>query len=165
MSTIRYTTSLDGITAADLDGGFWVGWPAPPSPAMHLAMLHGSEAVVLAIDDVVAAGSPGRIVGFVNAIGDGVLAAYVPCLEVLPAWQGQGIGSELVRRVLAAVGPRYMVDLVCDEDVVPFYERLGFTSYRAMIRRDRVAIMTTSGRYPVEARAAGDGPRNEETDP
>ena len=151
--TIRYATSLDGLTADDLAGGFWVGWPAPPTTAMHLAMLGGSEAFVLAVDDEVPPGTPGRVIGFVNAIGDGVLAASVPCLEVLPAWQGQGIGSELVRRLLDALGPRYMVDLVCDEDVVPFYERLGFMPYRAMIRRDRVAIMTVSGRYPADDRS------------
>ena len=93
--------------------------------------------IVLAIDDEVAAGTAGRVVGFVSAIGDGVLAAYLSCLEVLAPWQGQGIGSELVRRVLAELEPRYMVDLVCDEDLVPFYERLGLVPYRAMIRRDR----------------------------
>ena len=102
---------------------------------MHLAMLRGSEAVVLAIDE-----ATGQVVGFVNAVGDGVLAAYVPCLEVLPAWQRRGIGSELVRRLLDGLSPRYMVDLVCDEDVEPFYQRLGFMPYRAMIRRDRQAI-------------------------
>ena len=77
----------------------------------------------------------------------------VPCLEVLPAWQRQGIGSELVRRVLLhELAPRYMVDLVCDEDVVPFYERLGFMPYRAMIRRDRAArYLTTPDRYRREA--------------
>jgi ribosomal protein S18 acetylase RimI-like enzyme len=137
---VRYTTSLDGITEADLAGGFWVGWPQPPSPATHLAMLRGSEAVVLALDETVPPGTPARVVGFVNAVGDGVLAAYLPCLEVLPAWQGQGIGSELVRRVLAELEPRYMVDLVCDEDVVPFYQRLGLVPYGAMIRRDRSAL-------------------------
>jgi GNAT superfamily N-acetyltransferase len=147
---IRYVTSLDGITADDLAGGFWVGWPTPPTPAVHLASLRGSEAVVLAIDDGSAAGTPGRVVGFVNAIGDGVLAAFVPNLEVLPAWQGQGIGSELVRRLLDALGPRYVVDLVCDDDLVPFYERLGLSRYTAMIRRDRRAIMTAADRFPAD---------------
>jgi ribosomal protein S18 acetylase RimI-like enzyme len=132
---VRFAASLDGVAEADLAGGFWVGWATPPSPAMHLAMLRGSEAIVLAIDEVT-----GQVVGFVNAVGDGVLAAYVPCLEVLPAWQRRGIGSELVRRLLAGLSPRYMVDLVCDEDVEPFYQRLGFVPYRAMIRRDRQAI-------------------------
>jgi GNAT superfamily N-acetyltransferase len=154
---VRYATTLEGIRTEDLAGGFWVGWPTPPSPAMHLAMLHGSEAVVLAIDE-----ESGRVVGFVNAIGDGVIAAYVPCLEVLPAWQGQGIGSELVRRILAGLEPRYMIDLVCDEDVVPFYERLGLQPYTAMIRRDRTAIMTSLGRFSDDA--AGDHPRRNDLD-
>ncbi len=140
---IRYTMSLDEIVPDDLHGGFWVGWPDPPPPERHLAILRGSEAVVLAIDDTFEAGTGPRVVGFVNAIGDGVLAASIPLLEVLPTWQGQGIGSELVRRILAALEPRYMVDLVCDEDIVPFYERLGFMPYRAMIRRDRAAIVNS----------------------
>lgn len=29
----------------------------------------------------------------------------------------------------------YMVDAACDDDVVPFYERLGFTRSNAMIMR------------------------------
>ena len=145
---VRYTTSLEGIGADDLTGGFWVGWPTPPSPERHLEALRGSEVAVLALDDASARGTAGRVVGFVTAIGDGALAASIPLLEVLPAWQGQGIGSELVRRVLAALDPRYMVDLTCDEDLVGFYQRLGFAPYRAMIRRDRLAIMTIPGRNP-----------------
>jgi ribosomal protein S18 acetylase RimI-like enzyme len=132
---IRYTTSLEGIGPDDLQG-FWVGWPTPPSPEVHHRMLAGSEAFVLAIDDA----AEGRVVGFVNAIGDGVMAAFIPCLEVLPEYQGRGIGTELVRRLLARLESRYSVDLVCDDDVVPFYERLGLQRWGAMIARDRGAI-------------------------
>jgi len=68
----------------------------------------------------------GQVVGFVTALSDGVLSAYLPLLEVLPAQRQRGVGTELVRRVLDKVGPRYMVDVMCDADVFAFYERLGF---------------------------------------
>jgi GNAT superfamily N-acetyltransferase len=146
VSEVTYATSLQGITVAALDGGFFEGWPTPPTPEAHLAILRGSEAVVLALDP-----ATGHVVGFVTAIGDGVLAASIPLLEVLPAWRGQGIGSALVRRMVDVLGPRYMVDLVCDDDLVPFYASLGFTRYGAMIRRDRAAIMTLRDRFAGDA--------------
>lgn len=127
---IEYRDSLDGITPDRL-AGFWDGWPAPPSPEAHLRLLAGSEAIVLAIDQSAA----GRIVGFVTAVGDGVLASYIPLLEVLPEYRGRGIGGELVGRLLERLRDRYMVDLVCDEDLVPFYERFGMVRYGAMILR------------------------------
>ncbi|MGC4192226.1 MAG: GNAT family N-acetyltransferase [Thermomicrobiales bacterium] len=127
---IVYHTSLDDITPSMLTG-FFVGWPNPPSPETHFRLLAESYAVVLAIDEETAA-----VVGFVNAISDGVLSAFIPLLEVLPAHQGNGIGSELVRRMTDLLGDVYAIDLACDEDVMPFYDRLGFTRGRAMIRRN-----------------------------
>ena len=127
---IRYTTSLDGIDEADLVG-FWVGWPHPPSTALHRRILRGSEVVVLAWDD----DASGRVVGFITAVGDGVLAASIPLLEVLPEYQGRGIGTELARRMLKALEGRYMVDLTCDPGLMPFYERLGLSPASAMVAR------------------------------
>ena len=70
--------------------GFFVDWPTKPSPERHLALLHGSDKVVLAGDD-----QTGRVVGFVTAVSDGMVSAFLPLLEVLPEYQGRGIGSEL----------------------------------------------------------------------
>jgi ribosomal protein S18 acetylase RimI-like enzyme len=127
---ITYTDSIQGLTAEHLQG-FFVGWPNPPSPATHLRILAGSAAVVLARDD-----TTGNVVGFITAISDGVSCAYIPHLEVLPAYQGQGIGSELVRRMLARLRHLYMIDLICDADVQPFYERLGMRPFTGMILRN-----------------------------
>ena len=44
----------------------------------------------------------GQVVGFITAISDGVLSAYIPLLEVLPGWRSQGIGGELVTLVPGA---------------------------------------------------------------
>ena len=68
----------------------------------------------------------GQLIGFVTALSDGVLSAYIPLLEVLAEFRSTGIGSELVERLVAEIGPLYMVDVMCDPDVFPFYERLGF---------------------------------------
>lgn len=131
---IRITASIDGISARDLDVGFWEGWPHPPSPERHLDVLRGSLAVALALDEA------GRVVGFANAVGDGVLSAYVPLLEVLPTHRGRGVGTQLVERLMADLSPCYMFDVACDDDVVPFYERLGFLRTNAMVRRDYAAL-------------------------
>ena len=130
---IEYVTGADGVEPEHLRG-FFVGWPKPPSPERHLEILRGSSHVVLARDTE-------RVVGFVTAISDGVLSAFIPLLEVLPAYQGRGIGAELVRRLLAQLGGLYMVDLCCDEDVVGFYERLGLERWDAgMGLRNRGAL-------------------------
>lgn len=131
---IRYTESLDAIETAQLGGGFFVGWPNPPSAETHLRMLRGSAHVWLALDD-----DSGNVVGFVSAVSDGVLAAYIPLLEVLPAYQERGIGTELMRRMLETLSGIYMVDLLCDAALQPYYERLGMRSTTGMLRRNYAA--------------------------
>jgi ribosomal protein S18 acetylase RimI-like enzyme len=78
------------------------------------------------------------VIGFATAISDGVMSAYIPFLEVLPEYQRQGIGTELIRRLLGQLDGLYMVDLSCDAALQPFYERLGFIALdRAMGQRRR----------------------------
>jgi ribosomal protein S18 acetylase RimI-like enzyme len=127
--TVIYTDSLDNLSADHLRGGFFAGWPNPPSPETHLRVLQGSDHVVLAKDSE-------QVIGYITAVTDGVLAAYIPHLEVLPAYKGQGIGSELVRRMLDKLRDLYMIDLICDTDVQPFYARLGMRPYTGMIYRN-----------------------------
>ena len=111
--------------------GFFQGWPKGPSPETHLRLLEGSDHIVLALDE-----ETGNVVGFVTAITDGVLSAYVPFLEVLPAYRRRGIARELMRRIRDALRGYYMIDLVCDPELEPFYETLGFTRLTAMALRN-----------------------------
>ena len=132
---IEYLNSPDGIKPERLSG-FFVGWPKPPSTETHLKLLRGSSYVVLAIET-----ESGRVVGFINAVSDRVLSAYIPLLEVLPEFQGCGIGGELVKRLMAELDGLYMIDLVCNEDMIPFYEKFGLVAAStmpvvSMIRRD-----------------------------
>jgi len=126
---ISYTDSAAGITPEDLRG-FFEGWPDPPSPETHLRLLADSDEVMLALDD-----ETGHVVGFINAISDGILSAYIPLIEVLPAYQGRGIGSELAQRMLDKLKDLYMVDLICDPQLQPFYARLGMRPASGMMLR------------------------------
>jgi len=123
---IYYSGTTDGITLERLTG-FFVGWPNPPSPEIHLKLLQNSDEIVLAVDD-----QTKQVVGFITALTDGVLSAYIPHLEVLPTYQKQGIGSELVRLMLEKLKGYYMVDLTCDPQLESFYARFGLKPMSGM---------------------------------
>jgi ribosomal protein S18 acetylase RimI-like enzyme len=83
---ITYTDTAVAIRRDQLEG-FFLGWPAKPTPEKHVKLLRESYAVELALDG-------DNVVGFATAISDGVLSAFIPLLEVLPEYQHQGIGTE-----------------------------------------------------------------------
>ncbi len=126
---ITYHNSAENIAADQLQG-FFVGWPEPPAPDAHLRILRGSDYVGLALNE-----ETERVVGFVTAISDGVLAAYIPLLEVLPSWQGRKIGSTLMTQMLNTLSNFYMIDLLCKTETQPFYEQVGMVKARGMIVR------------------------------
>ena len=127
---IEYCTNLDSITANDLDG-FFVGWPSHPDPQTHLRILENAYAIAVAIDT-----DAERVVGFANAVSDGVLSAYIPLLEVLPDWQERGIGTRLIETLCEQLEDLYMIDLVCDAKLEAFYEPLGFQALTGMAKRN-----------------------------
>lgn len=128
---IKYQTTAQSITADNLNG-FFVGWPTPPSSEKLLKLLENSYKIVLAIDD-----STGNVIGFINAISDKTLSAYIPLLEVLPPYQKQGIGSELVKKMLEQLQDFYMIDLCCDTELNEFYSKFNFSHANAQIIRNR----------------------------
>lgn len=117
---IRCTSRLGAIQAEQLAGSFFVGWPNPPSAQTHLQLLKASHHAILAVDE-----DSGIVVGFATALSDGFLCAYVSFLEVLPDYQGGGIGTALMTRMLELTRDLYAVDLLCDLKLQPFYKRLG----------------------------------------
>lgn len=127
---IRYENSIINITSDDLKG-FFVGWPNPPSPEVHLRLLDRSDYRWLAVDE-----ASGHVVGFITAISDQVLCAYIPLLEVLPEYQGLDIGRQLVERMLETLKDYYMVDLLCDAELQPFYRKMGLHPTTGMLKRN-----------------------------
>lgn len=132
MNDISYQTTLAGIQSRQL-GGFFDGWPNPPTPETLHRMLSQAYAIALAVN------GRGEVVGFVNAISDGILTAYIPLLEVRADLKGQGIGSELLRLLLGQLDGLYMIDTACDDDLVPFYEHFGLSRANAMTLRNYAA--------------------------
>ena len=127
MITFRDTAA--GITPQQLTG-FFVGWQSPPTPETHLRLLAASDRVVVALDD-----ESSRVVGFATALTDGILAAYISFVEVLPGYQRQGIGRELVRQLLQTLDGLYMVDTITDSELTPFYREHGMLPGTGMMLR------------------------------
>tara|TARA_R110000868_G_scaffold242548_1_gene498068 strand:+ start:37177 stop:37596 length:420 start_codon:yes stop_codon:yes gene_type:complete len=114
---MKYISDFRKVASLDV-AGFFVGWPKPPDDDVFRQLLESSYKVVLALDGE-------KLVGFITAISDGVLSAYIPFLEVLPQYQSQGIGAELVKRMQGQLSHLYMVDLLCDQELVGYYEKQG----------------------------------------
>ncbi len=127
---IEYTDNLNGITEEMLQG-FFVGWPNPPSQSAHMRILAGSYSIWLAIDT-----DANRVVGFITAISDGVLSAYIPLLEVLPVYQNRGIGKALVTKMLDSLKNLYMIDLLCDKALLGFYKKMGMDNATGALYRN-----------------------------
>ena len=129
---IAHSDGPAGLRPEDL-APFFFGWRPAPTVEQRLNMLRGSAKVWLAFDG-------DRLIGFINAIMDGALMAFIPLLEVLPEYQGQGVGKAFVRRMTESLATHYSVDIVCDPEVAPFYAKLGFIELSGMASRNRDSL-------------------------
>lgn len=127
---MEFKVDLKGVTK-DQFIGFYRGWPNAPSIEKQWKLLQNSTYIVLAIDE-----GTNRIVGFITAISDEVLAAYIPLLEVLPEYQKKGIGEKLISKMREQLNHLYMVDLCCDDSLVNYYKKHGFNKSNGMLLRN-----------------------------
>lgn len=69
-----------------------------------------------------------KIVGLVRLVGDGFSSVFIQDMIVLPSYQRQGIGSNLMKEALGDFKDAYQVQLVTDqtEKTLGFYRSLGF---------------------------------------
>lgn len=68
------------------------------------------------------------LVGYVDSVSNGVTDAYIQDLTVNPAYQGRGIGTELMKRIIAKLKENkiFMISVLFEEKLMPFYNRFGF---------------------------------------
>ena len=99
-----------------------VGWTNYTNqPQMLEQSLAHSLAIYVARDSE-------EIVGLVRLVGDGFSSVFVQDLIVLPSYQRQGIGSDLMKEALGDFKDAYQVQLATDqtEKTLGFYRSLGF---------------------------------------
>ncbi len=125
---MEYKYDTHNITEDDLEL-FFDGWAKKPEQQKRLDILNNSDYVIFAMDG-------DKVSGFVNAITDKTLTAYIPLLEVLPEYRNKGIGKELVMRMMDQLKDYYMIDLCCDEKLEGFYSSIGMKKVSGMIKRN-----------------------------
>ena len=72
----------------------------------------------------------GELIGFLRAVGDGYSILYIQDIIVLPEYQRQGIGTQLLRQTLEYFNEVYQIILTTDSELktIAFYESNGFTA-------------------------------------
>jgi ribosomal protein S18 acetylase RimI-like enzyme len=92
-----------------------VQWPSltDPDVVRRVCDAPGSSAYTAIVD--------GELVGFAQALGDGVLQSHLSFLAVHPDHRGRGIARLLTVATFQATGTKRM-DLITPDDATGFYE-------------------------------------------
>ena len=69
-----------------------------------------------------------KLIGYIDSVSNGVTDAYIQDLMVCPDYQGEGIGTALMDKMIEYLREKriYMISVVYEEGLKPFYERFGF---------------------------------------
>ena len=102
-----------------------VGWK-------KLTDKQATQALANCLYKVKAVDEDGQVVGMGRVVGDGAVVCYIQDLIVVPQVQTQGIGSQIIQKLMAYVeslreeGSTMMLCLMCAKGREPFYEKHGF---------------------------------------
>jgi GNAT superfamily N-acetyltransferase len=118
-NTIRYSESRDLPLESVLSLYRANGWSSAQKPELLHKGLHASHSLITAWDG-------NKLVGLGNAISDGYLVVYYPHMLVLPDYQGRGIGTQLMRRLMLRYQGFHQHMLVADGRALDFYRKCGF---------------------------------------
>ncbi|MFI5868075.1 GNAT family N-acetyltransferase [Streptomyces sp. NPDC051546] len=96
------------------------------------AMLAGANLIVTA------RAGDGRLIGIARSLTDGVYATYLSDLAVDAAWQGKGIGRDLIRATQDAA-PQAKLILLAAPAAVDYYPHIGFERHNSAWTRSHTA--------------------------
>ena len=68
------------------------------------------------------------LIGYVDCVSNGVTDAYIQDLMIHPDYQRYGIGTDLMLKMIEYLKEKhiYMISVVFDESLKPFYNKFGF---------------------------------------
>jgi GNAT superfamily N-acetyltransferase len=114
---IRDTRDISKEAVLDLYRS--VNWSSAKKPnELHQALVN-SHSLMTAWDG-------DRLIGLANAISDGFLVVYYPHFVVHPDYQRNGIGKEMMTRLMQRYRGFHQHSVIADGEAVAFYEKCGF---------------------------------------
>ena len=116
--TYHVNTPLDGEDVATLFRNSGIRRPVDDLDRIR-RMIENANLIITAWDG-------NQLIGIARALTDFSYCCYLSDLAVDAAYQRRGIGRELVRRVLAAIGEESMLLLLSAPEAMDYYPRLGF---------------------------------------
>ncbi len=131
IESIRYTTEPPADFGALLTIYEELGWNSLGLSAEELErMCRQSWYALYVFDDQ-------RLVGMGRVISDGVITGIICGVCVSPSHQGKGIGQDIMLQLIQhCERHRVIPQLMCVEDLGPYYEKLGFEKFSiGMTRR------------------------------
>ena len=100
-------------------------WTSTRTVDQTRAILNGSDVAIGLCDE-----ADDRLVAFARVLTDQTARAFIFDVIVAADCRGYGLGRRVVDEVLShpAVRNVELVELYCRPELVPFYERMGFSS-------------------------------------
>lgn len=120
---------INGSIISDELDCFFQNWKSPPSPKIKSKLLNGSDLIITARENDI-------LIGFLTAISDGTMHAFITLVEVEETHQGKGIGKGLMKLAISHFKGNYDIVLITDPDKGAFYKKFGFNEIYAMHIRD-----------------------------
>ena len=107
------------ILALYRDAGWWRAGADDEDSLYRL--IKGSRLFALAVEN-------GLVAGMGRAISDGASDAYIQDVTVKKEYRGQGIGKEIIRRLVKRLNADGLdwIGLIAENNSEPFYKPLGF---------------------------------------
>lgn len=115
-----YVNKEHGIEPADIEAQ---SFESPERIAHHVDSINGTNSWKIWVAEV-----DGKVVGF-NGVNKGEEINYQGGCYILPEYQGQGIGSELIKKSYAALGSDKPIECgvaTFNENALKFWKKQGF---------------------------------------